>query len=102
DCTCLGHLPEYRASRATQLAAAPSHHTQRLRPRDALSSAGQPLDPTRLSALPRVRRGHWMVRVAVVKSILPLPPPTSTRTLASSMLPSLRPKLAHCLKCSAL
>lgn len=45
---------------------------------------------------------HLAVRVAEVKSMLPLPPPTSMRILASSMFPSVRPALAHALKCSEM
>lgn len=40
--------------------------------------------------------------VAVVKSMVPLPLIDSTRSLASYILPSVMPRLDHCLKCSEM
>src|SRR6478735_3495172 len=37
---------------------------------------------------------------ATVKSIVPVPPPTSTRICAWSILPSVMPAASHALKCS--
>src|SRR5205085_2009723 len=52
------------------------------------------------------RRGgglvHCAVTLAVEKSILPMPPPTSTRILASYILPRFMPRVAHCLKCTEI
>ena len=42
------------------------------------------------------------VTVAVVKSILPLLFPASTRILASSRFPNCKPRLAHWEKCSEM
>lgn len=41
---------------------------------------------------------HWAVTSAIGKSTLPLPPPTSTRILASSRFPRVMPWAAHALK----
>ena len=43
-----------------------------------------------------------VVTFAVVKSMLPLPPPTSISSCAWSIFPSVMPAAAHALKCSLM
>ena len=45
------------------------------------------------------RSRYWAVTLAVGKSILPLPPPASTRTLASYIFPIVMPMPFHASKC---
>jgi hypothetical protein len=45
---------------------------------------------------------HSAITFATGNSMLPVPPPTSTRILASSMFPSVIPAAAHASKCSVM